>query len=110
MLVGNLPGRIFALAAAENPAPREVQADHFSHDEGGGLQEGAQRDHRVPGLQAPGARLHQQGIEDEVVVAIHQEDLGGEAPNSLLQRLGAVGSREASTQNDDAIHWNPRVG
>ena len=42
--------------------------------------------------------------------AIHQEDLGGEAPNSLLQRLGAVGSREASTQNDDAIHWNPRVG
>ena len=40
-------------------------------------------------------------IEDEIVMAIDQKHLGGAAPQSLLERLGAVGPAVPAAQDDD---------
>ena len=80
----------------------EVDTEHLGHAELGVLSEKrADRHHRVAGLEAPGARLDQEGIEDEVVMPIDEEHLGGAAPQSLLERLGAVGPSVPAAQDDD---------
>ena len=47
--------------------------------------------------------FHEQRIEDEVVIAINDDDFGIKAEPSLCQALGQVGAAKPATKNDDSL-------
>ncbi len=57
----------------------------------------------MAGLQAAGSRFDQEGVEDEVIVSLDDEDLGVQTLERLLERLCTVRPPETAAEDDDPL-------
>ena len=101
MVIGHLVGRLASDEPVGNRPSLEVDTEHLRHAKVRRSEKRPDGHHRVAGLQAAGSRFDQEGVKDEVIVSLDDEDLGVHTLERLLERLCTVRPPETTAEDDD---------